>query len=54
MLKKSLKVSLLALGALVSFNALADAGFKVPVHYNVELVDGKSDFDYSRFSRPVN
>ena len=54
MLKKSLKVSLLALGALVSFNALADAGFKVPVHYNVELVDGKSDFDYSRFSRTVN
>ena len=54
MLKKSLKVSLLALGALVSFNALADAGFKVPVHYNVELVDGKSDFDYSRVSRTVN
>ena len=54
MLSKNLKFSVLAAGLLFSINAMADTGFKVPVHYNVELVDGESDPDsYSRFSRTV-
>ena len=54
MLSKNLKFSVLAAGLLFSVNAMADTGFKVPVHYNVELVDGESDPDsYSRFSRTV-
>ena len=54
MLSKNLKFSVLAAGLLFSINAMADTGFKVPVHYNVELVDGESDPDsYSRFSHTV-
>ncbi len=54
MLSKNIKLSMLAAGALLSFQAFADTGFKVPVHYNIELVDGQSDPDsYSRFSRTV-
>ena len=41
MLSKNLKFSVLAAGLLFSINAMADTGFKVPVHYNVELVDGE-------------
>ena len=52
MLSKKIKVSLIALAAVFSVQAYADTGFKVPVHYNVELVDGIEDYSgYSRFSR---
>ncbi|MGN1280507.1 MAG: DUF2057 family protein [Succinivibrio sp.] len=55
MLSNKVKASFLAFGAIVSFSALADTGFKVPVHYNIELVDGESDPDsYSRFSRTIS
>ncbi|MGN0894655.1 MAG: DUF2057 family protein [Succinivibrio sp.] len=55
MVSNRIKASVLAFGALVSFSALADTGFKVPVHYNIELVDGESDPDsYSRFSRMIS
>lgn len=54
MLKKTLKYSVLALSTAITLNAYADTGFKVPVHYNLELVDGVSDpSNYSRFSRMV-
>ena len=54
MLNKTLKFSVLAASALLSFQALAAGGFKVPVHYNIELVDGVEDpGSYSRFSRTV-
>lgn len=54
MLKKTIKLSVLTIGALFSLSALAQAGFKVPVHYNLELVDGKDSYDYSRFSRTLS
>lgn len=54
MLSKKIKVSLIALAAVFSVQAYADTGFKVPVHYNVELVDGIEDYSgYSRFSRMI-
>ncbi len=55
MFSKSIKV-LVALACMsFSVHALADAGFKVPVHYNVELVDGvTSPENYSRFNRTIN
>ncbi|MGN0903012.1 MAG: DUF2057 family protein, partial [Succinivibrio sp.] len=50
-----LKLFALTVTCALSFNALADTGFKVPVHYNIELVDGESDPDnYSRFSRIID
>ncbi len=54
MLSKKIKLSFIALAAVFSTHALADTGFKVPVHYNVELVDGISDYKgYSSFSRII-
>ncbi len=54
MLIKKIKVSLIALAAVFGTQAFADTGFKVPVHFNVELVDGISDYSgYSRFSRMI-
>ncbi len=40
-----IKSGLLAAAVVFSANALADTGFKVPLHYNVELVDGVDDPD---------
>ena len=51
MLSKNLKFSVLAAGLLFSINAMADTGFKVPVHYNVELVDGEINYLYLMMDR---
>lgn len=55
MLTKILKGTILGLAVASSMSAIAETGFKVPVHYNVELVDGISDpSNYSRFSRLIS
>ena len=55
MLSKTLKISALAAIALFCTQTFADSGFKVPVHYNLELVDGASDpSNYSRFNRTLS
>lgn len=54
MFTKSLKITFAATALIASAQVLAETGFKVPVHYNVELVDGISDpSNYSRFSRMI-
>lgn len=54
MLIRKIKVSLIALTAVFGTQAFADTGFKVPVHYNVELVDGIDNYSgYSSFSRMI-
>ncbi|SFS79816.1 hypothetical protein SAMN02910357_01901 [Succinivibrio dextrinosolvens] len=54
MLSNKIKISLITLATVFSTQALADTGFKVPVHYEVELVDGIDDYNgYSRFSRVI-
>ncbi len=54
MLSTKLKLSIAAVAALFGTYAMADTGFKVPVHYNVELVDGvENSSQYSNFSRMI-
>lgn len=46
------KIVLAVSSAFFALNTYAATGFKVPVHYNIELVDGSDDTDnYSRFNR---
>ncbi len=55
MFKNVFKAGLALLALAFSAQVLADTGFKVPVHYNVELVDGVTSPDnYSRFSRTIS
>lgn len=51
---KTLKTGALILGAVYATSALAESGFKVPLHYTLELADGiESPENYSRFSRTI-
>lgn len=54
MFRNAIKACLMLTALVFSSQVLADTGFKVPVHYNVELVDGiSSPSNYSRFSRTI-
>ena len=49
-----LTASVIACGITFAGQALADAQFKVPSYYSVELVDGSTDqYDYSKFNRTI-
>ena len=49
------KKGLILAVAFMSSVAMAESGFKVPLHYNLELVDGLDTFEtYSRFSRTIS
>ena len=39
------KIVLAVSSAFFALNTYASTGFKVPVHYNIELVDGSYDTD---------
>lgn len=50
-----IKTGLFFLVAAFSSAVMAESGFKVPLHYTLELVDGLEDVEtYSRFSRTVS
>ncbi len=50
-----IKAGLVLVAAFFATSAMAESGFKVPLHYNLELVDGLDSFDtYSRFSRTLS
>lgn len=54
MLTKTLRTGVATLAVLFATTAFADSGFKVPLHYTLELCDGiESPENYSRFSRTV-
>ncbi|MBQ9273951.1 MAG: DUF2057 family protein [Succinivibrio sp.] len=51
---RNILAPLVGVAALLCGTAWADTGFKVPVHYTVELVDGDDSGDsYSRFTRMI-
>ena len=52
---KKISKGFILLGALFASAAMAESGFKVPMHYTLQLVDGIEDPQtYSRFSRTVS
>lgn len=54
MFRNAIKACFMFAALVFSAQVFADTGFKVPVHYNVELVDGISNpSNYSRFSRTI-
>ncbi|WP_294568030.1 DUF2057 family protein [uncultured Succinatimonas sp.] len=49
-----LKIGVTACALTFAANAFADAQFKVPTYYSIELVDGSTNqYDYSRFNRTI-
>lgn len=52
---KKISKSFILLGAIFASAAMAESGFKVPMHYTLQLVDGIEEPEtYSRFSRTVS